>query len=89
MVIKLPKTQRPMPSMSPHLILPTFFVTWFITMFFVLPLGLKAPDKENPHHYAAAPTGYNLKRKCLWNTLLAAVVTLIIHVVCLFWVVEV
>ena len=69
--------------MPEYLILPTFLVTWFITAFAVIPVGLQPPDKDNPHHYAGAPTNINIKKKLIWNTLLAAVVTGLIHLVCL------
>lgn len=62
-----------------YLILPTFFIVWFITMFAVIPFGLKAPDKDNPNHYAGAPTGLKIKRKLVINTLLAIVITGLIH----------
>lgn len=75
-------------TMSPHLILPTFFVAWFITAFVVIPIGLGAPDKDNPHHYAGAPTNLNIKKKLIWNTVLAAVVTGLIHLFCLSGLVE-
>ena len=65
--------------MPEYLIIPTFLVTWFITAFMIISIGVRAPEKDNPHHYVAAPTGVNIKKKLLWNTLLAAVVTGLIH----------
>ncbi len=62
-----------------ELILPTYFVTWWITIFMLLPVGVKRYQGQDKHHYAAAPTNINLKKKVLWNFVLAAVVTLIIH----------
>jgi predicted secreted protein len=62
-----------------HLILPTYFVVWWITLFFLLPIGVKMPETRDKFHYAGAPTNINLKKKVLWNFALAAVVTLGLH----------
>lgn len=62
------------------LILPTYFVTWWITLFMLLPIGLKPIEDRKPEEYAAAPANPNLKKKIIWNTGLAAVVTGLIHV---------
>lgn len=63
------------------LILPTYFVVWWITLFAVLPVGIKHPTAEERavEHYAGAPLNPNLKKKVLWNFPLAAVVTAVIY----------
>ena len=65
--------------MPEYLLFPVFFVIWFLTAFLVIPIGLKPPDKDNPYHYAAAPTNLNIKKKVIWNTILAAIVTGLLH----------
>ena len=65
--------------MPTYLIFPTFLVIWFITAFTLISVGVKAPKKDDPHHYVAAPTGVNIKKKLIWNTVLAVIVTGLIH----------
>lgn len=57
----------------------TYFVVWWLTLFCVLPVGAKPPDKPSPQHYAAAPEFPNLRRKMLWNCVISAIVVLLIH----------
>ena len=40
---------------------------------------MKQPETRDKFHYAAAPVNVNLKKKLLWNFVLAAVVTLLLH----------
>jgi predicted secreted protein len=52
-----------------------FAVTWFMTMFVVLPLRLRTQGDEGkvePGTHASAPASFNLKRK-MWIALLISV----------------
>lgn len=69
--------------MTPLFALFTFLVTWWITLFAVLPFGSVPPASGSATHYQAAPVRVNLRRKLVWNTLLAALVTLAIHLLLL------
>ncbi len=66
-----------------HLILPTYIVAWWITLLFVLPIGVQQPLQRDAVHYAGAPVNVRLLRKLCWNTLLAGAVTVGIHLLCL------
>lgn len=61
--------------MPDYLIFPTYLVVWFITMFMIIPIGLRQPEERDPMHYAGAPENPQWLRKILWNTVLAGVVT--------------
>ena len=56
----------------------TYFVTWWITIFFVLPFGAKPPGKVEKGHAASAPEKPRLKIKAIINSVLALVVTILI-----------
>ncbi|WP_114283685.1 DUF1467 family protein [Candidatus Halocynthiibacter alkanivorans] len=52
-----------------------FAVTWFMTMFVILPLRLRTQGDEGkvePGTHASAPANFNLKRK-MWTALLVAI----------------
>ncbi|AJE48318.1 DUF1467 family protein [Celeribacter indicus] len=54
-----------------------YAVTWFLTMFIALPIGLKTQGDmgqkvEGTHD--GAPANYNPKRKALWVTVVATVI---------------
>lgn len=57
----------------------TYLVVWCVSLFAVLPFGVQPTGGNNPLHYAAAPLKAGLKRKLLWNSLLALAITLFIH----------
>ena len=53
-----------------------FAVFWFMTLFVVLPIGLKTQEDEGARligTHGSAPEGTNLKRKMLWTTAIALV----------------
>lgn len=54
-----------------------YAVTWFMTMFIALPIGLRTQGDDNQiveGTHAGAPNNYNPKRKALWVTLVATVI---------------
>lgn len=54
-------------------ILVMFAVIWFMTLFVVLPIGLQTQGEAGevvPGTQASAPANVNMKRKCLWVTLI-------------------
>lgn len=54
-------------------ILVMFAVIWFMTLFVVLPIGLQTQEEAGevvPGTHASAPADANLKKKCLWVTLI-------------------
>ena len=53
-----------------------YFVTWWLVLFMVLPIGLKTQDEENDvtlGTVASAPRGPHMLRAALWTTLVTAV----------------
>jgi predicted secreted protein len=59
--------------------LALYFTIWWITLFVVLPFGTRRDDNPQPGHADGAPLRQNLWRKVGWNTLLAAIVWLLIY----------
>ncbi|SFK03036.1 DUF1467 family protein [Celeribacter neptunius] len=54
-----------------------YAVTWFMTMFIALPIGLKTQGdvgEKVAGTHDGAPANYNPKRKALWVTLVATVI---------------
>ncbi|MDE3016533.1 MAG: DUF1467 family protein [Pseudomonadota bacterium] len=69
--------------MSPLMAVFTFIVSWWIMLFFVLPLDIETLEKPGSVEYAAAPKSVNWLKKLLLTTILALAVTgllaLVIH----------
>ena len=65
-----------------------FFLIWWVTLFTVLPFGIRsqheaAPDEEPiaPGTDPGAPVQFSLGRKLLWTTLVASVIYAVCYVV--------
>ena len=56
----------------------TFLNVWWVMLFMVLPIGVKAPQTRGERDYAAAPKPHNWKRIFVINSLASLVVTLVI-----------
>ncbi len=50
-----------------------YVVIWWVTLFLVLPWGVKVPDEPEPGHASSAPENPMMWRKALITTLIAAV----------------
>jgi predicted secreted protein len=74
--------------MGPIWTLSIYFVTWWLTLFAILPLGVRSHDEagiELPEGCdRGAPANPNLKRKALTTTWVAAIVTAIVWCVLTF-----
>lgn len=53
----------------------TFINVWWISLFFVLPLGVEQDQAHGISEYPAAPKNIRWKKKFLQATLLAAAIT--------------
>jgi predicted secreted protein len=63
--------------MSVTTALATFFLIWWVTLFAVLPWGVRSQHEGGemaPGTDPGAPRNFRLGRKLLWTTLVAAVV---------------
>lgn len=52
-----------------------FFVVWWISLFAVLPIGIRQAQDKGEGHMPGAPEKPNFKRIILINTLVAMVIT--------------
>lgn len=57
----------------------TYLIIWCITLLPMLSLWVQLPAERTPEHYAAAPKETHLKRKLVINSLVSAVIVLLIH----------
>ena len=71
--------------MGPIWTLSIYFVVWWISLFAILPLGVRSPAETGTHvedgHDPGAPVNPNLKRKAITTTWVAAIVTAVIWIV--------
>jgi len=65
-----------------------FFLIWWVTLFAVLPFGIRSQHEAGPDAGPiapgtdpGAPTGFSLGRKLLWTTLVAGVIYAACYVV--------
>lgn len=66
---------------DPLLALAIYVVCWWITLFAVLPIGVRGVHEATdapPGHEPGAPQAPNLKRKALWTTGIAFFVWLLV-----------
>jgi len=65
-----------------------YFVVWWLTLFAVLPLGIKSHEEAGSHLAdggdPGAPANPNLKKKAVTTTWLAAILTALIWIVVRF-----
>ena len=63
--------------MSVSTAIAIFFLIWWITLFAVLPWGIRSQHEGGemaPGTDPGAPIGVSIRRKLLWTTLVAAVI---------------
>ncbi len=57
-------------------VLAIYVLFWTLTLFVILPIGVRTSEEvgedRKPGHADSAPHNHDLKRKCLWTTLLSA-----------------
>lgn len=70
--------------MSVSLFIFTFINVWWISLFAILPFGVRRVESPEPMHDAGAPEKANLKKKFLINTVVALAITYGIHLL-LLW----
>lgn len=61
-----------------------YFITWWITLFAILPVGLRTQDEAGevaPGTVESAPAGAHVRRAMLWTTIVAALVCLALFIV--------
>lgn len=54
-----------------------YFIAWWITLFAILPIGLRTQDEDDnvtPGTTASAPRGPHILRAMLWTTLVSALI---------------
>jgi len=56
-----------------------YVVIWWITIFAVLPFGVRLSDEGDPGRAAGAPADPRLKRKVVATTLVAAAIWLVLY----------
>jgi predicted secreted protein len=57
----------------------TYAVSWWLVLFMVLPMGIKAPESSLPQEYGAAPINPNIRRKLLLTSILTLIPTALFH----------
>lgn len=64
--------------------LAAFFVVWWVSLFLVLPWGVRSQHEGDdivPGTDPGAPTGFRLGRTLLWTTVVAVVIYAALYVV--------
>jgi predicted secreted protein len=61
-----------------------YLLLWWLTLFMVLPLGVKPHAEEGRGHQAGAPIRADLKKKLIINTLLSAAILAVIYLLVRF-----
>lgn len=74
--------------MSTTTAMAVFFLIWWVTLFAVLPFGIRSQHEAGPNDEPiapgtdpGAPTQFSLGRKLLWTTLVSAVIYAVCYVV--------
>lgn len=57
-----------------------YLLVWWIMLFTVLPVGVQRNTEDGKGHDAGAPMRPDLKKKLIINTMLSAVVMLIVYI---------
>ncbi len=58
-----------------------YIIIWMLTLFAVLPWGVKIPDKPEPGHATSAPTNPRMWLRAGVTTVVAAVIWVIVYFV--------
>jgi predicted secreted protein len=66
--------------MTPMTALFIYFLIWWLTLFTVLPLGVKRNEEDGKGFDAGAPAKPNLGKKLILNTVISGVILGIIEV---------
>jgi predicted secreted protein len=66
--------------------LGTYFIIWWLVLFTVLPIGVRAPGEDElpPGHAESAPVQAHIAVKFLATTVIAAVVFAIVYLVIVY-----
>jgi predicted secreted protein len=65
--------------MTPFTALFIYFLIWWLTLFTVLPLGVKRNEEDGKGFDAGAPAKPDLRKKLILNTVISAVILGIIE----------
>ena len=57
-----------------------YLLVWWIMLFTVLPLGVQRNTDDGKGHDAGAPVRPDLKKKLIINTVLSAVIMLVVYI---------
>lgn len=57
-----------------------YLLVWWIMLFTVLPVGVQRNTEDGKGHDAGAPMRPDLKKKLIINTMLSAVVMLVVYI---------
>jgi predicted secreted protein len=57
-----------------------YFLIWWVTLFTVLPLGVRRNEEDGKGFDAGAPARADIKKKLLLNTVLSAVILAVIEI---------
>lgn len=57
-----------------------YFLVWWLTLFTILPMGVERNTEEGKGFDAGAPKFANLKKKLIINSIVSAVIVLIMHI---------
>jgi predicted secreted protein len=66
--------------MTPFTALFIYFLIWWLTLFTVLPLGVKRNEEDGKGFDAGAPAKPNLGKKLILNTIISATILGIIEI---------
>lgn len=58
-----------------------YILTWWVTLFMVLPLWVRPSDPDDPGHAAGAPARAMMGRKLALTSIIAAIIWLGIYIV--------
>jgi predicted secreted protein len=64
--------------------LATFFLIWWVTLFAVLPWGIRSQHEAGERHLGTdpgAPASFGLGRKLLWTTIVAVAIYAVLFLV--------
>jgi len=56
-----------------------FIMSWWTSLFVVLPWGIKYDEDHEPGHMPGAPSNPNLKKKFMITTVIAIIITFVVY----------